>query len=212
MQKNHKILLGLFFLVLFWSAWNNADYFTWALEVAPGVLGVAVLAFTFGRFKFTNMVYVLILVHCVILFVGAKYTYAKVPLFDWLRDYFAMDRNNYDKLGHFAQGFIPAMISREVFIRFEAAKSRGWVNFFVVSFCLAVSALYELVEWWVGALSGEGADAFLGSQGYVWDTQSDMFCALLGACCALALLSRTHDRAMGKNWEQPGWNTLEMPQ
>jgi Predicted membrane protein len=196
MRLIHYILLGLFFIALSWSAYDNADWFIWKLEVAPGVLAVIVLALTFKKFRFTTVAYIFILMHCVILFIGAKYTYAEVPLFNWLRDLLDMSRNNYDKVGHFAQGFVPALVSREILIRLKVINGRGWLQFFVICFCLAMSALYELVEWFVAEVTGEAADAFLGTQGYVWDTQSDMFWALAGACSMFVLLSRVHDRAM----------------
>ncbi len=184
----------VFVVVLVWSAINPADYFTWFLEVAPALIGVVVLAATYRRFKLTRLTYTLILIHCIILMVGGHYTYAKVPLFDWIRDAFDLSRNNYDKVGHLAQGFIPAIIAREVFIRKGVIARKGWLSFLVVCFCLAFSAFYELIEWWVAAATGESAEAFLGTQGYVWDTQSDMALALLGAILALMLLGRMHDR------------------
>jgi putative membrane protein len=144
----------------------------------------------------TTLLYGLILVHCVILMVGGHYTYAEVPLGDWLRDLTGGTRNNYDKLGHFAQGFVPAIIARELFIRLDVFNSVRWRDFLIVSFCLGFSAFYELIEWWVALLSDEAAESFLGTQGYVWDTQSDMGLALLGAIAALVLLSRVHDRQL----------------
>ena len=131
-----------------------------------------------------------------VLMVGGHYTYAEVPLFDWFKEWFGFERNNYDKVGHFVQGFVPAMIAREILIRKAIINGRGWMNFFIVSFCLAFSALYELIEWAVAELSGESAEAFLGTQGYVWDTQSDMALALLGAVVALVVLGRWHDRQL----------------
>lgn len=142
----------------------------------------------------TRMAYTLILIHCIILVVGGHYTSAKVPLFDWIRNAFVLSRNNYDKVGHLAQGFVPAIIAREIFIRKSVISGNAWRNFLVVCFCLVFSAFYELIEWWVAASTGESADAFLGTQGYVWDTQSDMALALLGAILALIFLSATHDR------------------
>jgi putative membrane protein len=143
-----------------------------------------------------SLAYVLILEHCVILMIRWHYTYAEVPIGDWFSDFFDPPRNNYDKLGHLAQGFVPAIVAREVVIRLDVFNSAAWRNFFVVCFCLAVSAFYELLEWWVALLSDEAADAFLGTQGYVWDTQSDMFLALIGAVLALALLGGVHDRQL----------------
>ena len=184
----------IFGTALIWSAINPEDRYTWALEVAPAIIAVVLLAATRARFPLTSLAYILILVHCLILMVGGHYNYAKVPAFDWLKEAFDMQRNNYDKIGHFAQGFIPAIVAREIAIRKNLINGRGWNNFFVVCFCLAFSAFYELIEWWVALLSGESAEAFLGTQGYVWDTQSDMALALIGAITALLLLSRFHDR------------------
>ncbi|MBW1634784.1 MAG: DUF2238 domain-containing protein [Deltaproteobacteria bacterium] len=188
----------VFSAVLIWSAINPADYFTWILEVAPALIGFTVLALTYKKFKLTNLAYILILVHCIILMVGGHYTYAHVPAFDWIRDYFDLQRNNYDKIGHFAQGFVPAIIAREIMIRKSAVNGKKWLNFLVVCFCLAFSAFYELIEWWVAVFSGGSAEAFLGTQGYVWDTQSDMALALIGAVCSLVLLGRIHDRQIEK--------------
>ena len=188
--------IAVFLAVLIWSGIGPKDYMTWCLEVAPAVIGGLVLWFTRDRFPLTTLVYVLILIHCVILMVGGHYTYAEVPLGDWVREAFDGSRNNYDKLGHFVQGFIPAMIARELVIRLGVFNSDRWRNFFIVCFCLAFSAFYELIEWWVALLSDEAADAFLGTQGYVWDTQSDMAWALFGTVAALVLLGRLHDRQM----------------
>ena len=188
--------LFIFFTVLVWSGINPKDYFTWILEVAPAVIGFIVIAATYRTFRLTTLAYILILVHCIILMIGGHYTYAEVPLFDWMKDFFDLERNNYDKVGHFAQGFVPAIIARELFIRNAIINGKGWQNFIIVSFCLALSAFYELIEWWVALCSGESAEAFLGTQGYGWDTQSDMALALLGAVLALLLLSRLHDRQL----------------
>jgi len=193
MRRLPATWMGVFGIVFIWSAIGPKDTVTWMLEVAPAVAGAIILFATRQRFPLTPLAYVLILVHCVILMIGGHYTYAEVPLGDWFSELFDPPRNNYDKLGHFAQGFIPAIVAREVVIRLHVFSSAAWRNFFIVCFCLAVSAFYELVEWWVALLSDEAADAFLGTQGYVWDTQSDMFVALLGAIAALLLLGRTHD-------------------
>lgn len=186
----------VFLAVFIWSAIEPKDRATWVLEVLPAAIGFALVVWCFFRYPLTPLVYVLILAHAIILMVGGHYTYAEVPLFDWFRDWFDWERNNYDKLGHLAQGFIPAMIAREVVIRFQVFSSRRWAAFFIVCFCLALSAFYELIEWWVALLSDEAADAFLGTQGYVWDTQSDMAWALSGAILALILLGRFHDRQL----------------
>ena len=186
----------IFSTVLVWSGINPKDPFTWLLEVTPAVIGAIVLVFTYKSFQLTPLVYILILIHCVILMIGGHFTYAEVPLFDDLRDLFGSSRNNYDKLGHFAQGFIPAMIAREIILRKNIIKGAAWQTFFIVSFCLAFSAFYELIEWWVALMMGEDAEAFLGAQGYVWDTQSDMGLALLGAIVALLSLSKLHDKQL----------------
>lgn len=188
--------LGIYFAVLIWSVIAPKDLFTWFLEVLPALVGLVVLALTRRRFPLTPLAYGLILVHCVILMVGGHYTYAEVPLFDWLRDAFHWQRNNYDKVGHLAQGFVPALLAREVLLRLAVVNGRGWLNFLVVCFALALSALYELVEWAVAAASGDSAVSFLATQGDPWDTQSDMALALLGALLALMLLARVHDRQL----------------
>jgi putative membrane protein len=185
----------IFLAVLIWSGINPKDQLTWVLEVSPAMIGGVLLAFTYNTFRLTPLLYVFILAHCIILMVGGHYTYAEVPFFDGL---FGAERNNYDKVGHFFQGFVPALLAREILIRKEVAKSPGWRNLFVVSVCLAFSAFYELIEWWVALLSGEDAEAFLGTQGYVWDTQSDMAWALFGIFCSLAILGRWHDRQLSR--------------
>lgn len=194
MKKSLWIIV--FLAVLVWSGIAPKDTMTWGLEVFPAILGAIVLWFTRERFPLTPLVYVLILIHCVILMIGGHYTYAEVPIGDWMRDVFDGTRNNYDKIGHLAQGFVPAMIARELVIRQQVFNSVRWRNFFIVCFCLGFSAFYELIEWWVALLSDEAADAFLGTQGYIWDTQSDMGLALFGAVAALLLLSKLHDKQM----------------
>ena len=186
----------MFLVVLAWSAWAPHDYPTWWLEVLPALAALLILALTRQRFPLTPLAYALILAHAVILMVGGHYTYAEVPLGDWLRDWTGGERNNYDKLGHFAQGFVPAVIAREILVRLRVVTRRGWLALIVIAICLAISAFYELIEWWVALLTGTGAEAFLGTQGYIWDTQSDMFYALLGATAAMVLLSRLHDRQL----------------
>jgi len=190
--------IAVFVAVLAWSGIDPHDYPTWALEVSPAVAAAIVLLATRRRFPLTPLAYGLILAHAVILMVGGHYTYAEVPLFDWIRDAFGQARNNYDKLGHFAQGFVPALVAREVAVRLDVFRGAGWRNFFVVCLCLAVSAFYELIEWWVALLSEEAAESFLGTQGYAWDTQSDMAWALAGAILALVLLARIHDRQLAR--------------
>jgi putative membrane protein len=181
-------------LVLVWSAIKPHDYFTWILEVFPALIGGIILMTIYGRFRLTTLVYTLIALHMMILMVGGHYTYAEVPIGNWFRDQFHLSRNHYDRLGHFAQGFVPAMIAREVLIRLGVIVRRGWLVAVIVSICLAVSALYELLEWFVSALTGSAGDAFLGTQGDVFDTQKDMAMALVGSIMAILTLSRIHDR------------------
>jgi len=188
--------LVIFWAFFLWSAAYPKDYFTWFMEVAPAMAAFVILLATRRRFLLTNLAYTLILVHSIILMVGGHYTYAEVPMFNWIRDALHQSRNNYDKLGHFAQGFIPAIIAREILIRKEVVRRGPWLSFIIVSICLAISAFYEFIEWWTAALTGEAAEAFLGTQGYQWDTQSDMLFAFLGSITALVLLSRMHDRQL----------------
>jgi putative membrane protein len=201
MNRNSIAWAAVFLVVLLWSAYQPADSTIWVLEVAPAIIGAAVLLFTRARFPLTTLTYVLILIHCIILMVGGHYTYAEVPLGDWVRDALDQSRNNYDKLGHFVQGFIPALIARELVIRLHVFNFAGWRNFFIVCFCLAVSAFYELIEWWTALLAGESAEAFLSMQGYVWDTQADMWVALIGAVLGLLTLGSWQDRQLRAN----GW-------
>ncbi len=194
---NKKTLwIVIFLVVLVWSGINPKDYYTWILEVAPAIIAFGILARTRTDFPLTPLTYLLVLIHCLILMVGGHYTYAEVPLFDWISDLFNHGRNNYDKVGHFAQGFVPAIVAREIVIRLDVFNNHNWRNFFIVCFCLGFSAFYELIEWWVALLSDQAAESFLGTQGYVWDTQSDMFLALIGAVMALILLGKTHDRQL----------------
>ena len=188
-----SIWLLIYLGVLAWSAIEPRDYFTWVLEVVPALVALPVLAATRRRFPLTPMVYVLILCHALILMVGGHYTYAEVPLFDWLREPMGWQRNNFDKLGHLAQGLVPAMVARELLLRLNVVNGAGWRNFFIICFCLALSAFYELVEWWAALATGDSAEAFLGIQGYTWDTQSDMLYALVGTLVALVFLARLHD-------------------
>ena len=185
----------IFLAVLIWSGIQPKNQTTWVLEVLPAVIGALILVFTYQKFRLTTLLYVLILAHCIILMVGGHYTYAEVPLFDGL---FGAERNNYDKLGHFVQGFVPALIAREILIRENVVNGQGWLNFLVICIAMTLSAVYELIEWGVAVISGEGAEAFLGTQGYVWDTQSDMVMALIGAICALVFFSKRHDRQLAK--------------
>ncbi len=183
----------LFFAVLIWSAIDPKDYFTWALEVAPALIGLVVLIVTYPKLTLSKLTYSLILLHCIVLMIGGHYTYAEVPLFDTFAEWFGWGRNHYDKVGHFIQGFVPAAIAREVLLRLNVVKNERWLVVFVLSFCLAFSALYELIEWWTAVAVGEDAEAFLGTQGYVWDTQSDMFLALIGSAVFLIFFRKSQN-------------------
>ena len=188
-------------LVLAWSGVAPFDRLTWFMEVLPAFAGLAVLFVTWRKFPLTPLVTVLIGVHMIILAVGGKYTYALVPAGDWVRDCFGLSRNHYDRLGHLAQGFVPAMIAREIFLRLNVVAKRGWLHFLIVCVCLAISAVYELIEWASALILGQASDSFLGTQGDVWDTQTDMFLAGVGAIAAIVLLSKLHNRqlaALGK--------------
>ena len=193
-MKYPSILLTLFVVVFIWSGIQPKEMFTWVLEVFPAIVGAVILILTRKSFPFTPLLYTLIFIHACILCVGGHYTYAEVPAFDWLKEAFHHSRNNYDKVGHFAQGFVPALIIRELFIRKEVVTKSGWLNFIVVCICMAISAAYELLEWFVSLFSGEAGDSFLGTQGYVWDTQSDMLYATIGAITALILLSSVQNK------------------
>ena len=197
-MHNKIIWIVIYAAVLLWSVSDPKDMFTWWLEAIPALIAVVLLWATRNRFQFTSLAYWLILVHCIVLFVGARYTYAEVPLFDWLAQIMGSERNNYDKVGHFAQGFVPVILAREIMLRNGVLKMGAWCQFLSVCFVLAFSAFYELIEWWVAAATGEDAEAFLGTQGYVWDTQSDMFLALIGGICGLLLLTRLHNRQISR--------------
>jgi putative membrane protein len=193
-----KVWVLIFFTILIWSGLNPKDQYTWFLEVFPAIIGFTIILFSYKTFKFTTLTYTLILLHCIILMVGGHYTYAQVPLFDTIKELLNQDRNNYDKVGHFFQGFVPSIITREILIRKNIIPSANWRNFFIVCFCLALSSFYEIMEWVIALFSKESAEAFLGTQGYVWDTQSDMGLALVGSIVALILLSKYHDKQLAK--------------
>lgn len=192
------VLLGLTLLVLVVSGIAPHDRITWWLEVFPVVLGVPLLIATRRRFPLTPLLYVLLFVHGLILMLGGHYTYARVPLGFWAQDLLDLSRNHYDRLGHFAQGFVPAILAREVLLRRTPLRPGGWLFLLVCSVCLAFSACYEFFEWWAAVIGGSAADAFLGTQGDVWDTQWDMFLALVGAITAQLLLARLHDRQLAR--------------
>ncbi len=182
-----------FTVVIVWSGIEPKDQFTWFLEVVPAIIGAVILASTYRSFRLTSLLYFFILAHCIVLMIGGHYTYAEVPFFDGL---FGAERNNYDKVGHFFQGFVPALIARELFIRKNVVNGARWRVLFIISVSLAFSAFYELIEWWVALATGEDAEAFLGTQGYIWDTQSDMGLALVGAICSVILLAKPHDKQL----------------
>ena len=183
--------------VLLWSFLFPRDYFIWFLEVLPVFIALIIMALTYKKFPLTPLLYMIILIHMIILMVGAHYTYAEVPLFEWIREVFDQSRNNYDKVGHFAQGFVPAILAREILIRKQIVQgTKLWLNYIILSIVLAFSAFYELIEWWVALAAGEEAEAFLSMQGYIWDTQSDMGYALFGGVTALMLLSKIHDKQL----------------
>jgi putative membrane protein len=200
--KLHLALLTSFLAVLVWSVIKPHDLFTWFLETAPAIIALAILAATYHRFRLSNLAYVLIWIHAIILLIGGHYTYAEVPLFDWIRDTFGLSRNHYDRVGHFAQGFVPAIIAREVLLRKSPLKRGKLLTFIVVSICLAISASYELIEFGVSMATGSAGDAFLGTQGDIWDTQKDMLLCLAGAVTALATLSGLHDRSLDRLTER----------
>lgn len=195
-ERRHIVLLATFFIGLVWSGVRPHDYLTWSLEVAPAVAAAVLLVSTYGSFRFTTLVYFLVWLHAWVLLVGGHYTYSEVPLFSWIRDSFGLSRNYYDRVGHFFQGFVPAIVAREILIRKSPVKTGGWLFFIVVCVTLAMSAFYEFIEWWVAAVSGTAADEFLATQGDVWDTQWDMFTAFVGAVISLLALRKTHDRAL----------------
>jgi putative membrane protein len=193
-KRSQVFLLTMTLVIAFWSVIHPHDLFTWFLETFPAFIGLAVLAATYRRFPLTALAYSVIAIHCVILFVGGHYTYAEVPLFNWVRDTFHLARNDYDRIGHFWQGFGPAIVARELVIRTSPLKKGKWLFFLVMCSCLALSAAYELLEWRVAVATGSAADAFLGTQGDPWDTQEDMATAWFGALMALWLLPKVHDR------------------
>jgi putative membrane protein len=195
-MKLHLSLLIIFIIASIASYIGCKEVFTWFLECLPAFLGVIVLMLSYKSFRFSDFTYWMILIHCLILIIGGHYTYAEVPLFDWIKEVFNQSRNNYDKVGHFAQGFVPALIVREIFVRKNVVNGNKWLGFIAVSIALAISALYELVEWFVSINTGESGDAFLGTQGDIWDTQSDMLTAFIGASIAIILFSRLQQKSI----------------
>jgi len=192
------LLLGMLVLALTLSALKPYDGLTWFLETFPVLLGLPIILFSYKKFPLTPLCYRLLFIHALILILGAHYTYARVPLGLWVQDWFDLSRNHYDRLGHLAQGFVPAVLAREILIRRSALQAGKWLFFIVICVCLAISAFYELIEWWVAIAAQQGAVEFLGTQGDIWDTQSDMMMALIGALLAQLLLARGHDRALAR--------------
>jgi putative membrane protein len=190
------VLLAVVGAMLVWSGVAPKDRFTWLMEVFPVLIAVPVLVATYSRFPLTPLAYILIGIHCCILMLGGKYTYAEVPLGFWMERVFGFARNHYDRIGHFAQGFVPAIVAREILVRTSPLKGSRWLPFLVLCFCMAFSAFYEFIEWWTALATGAASEAFLGTQGDPWDTQWDMFMAMLGAIAALVTLSRVHDRQL----------------
>jgi len=197
-KYNNSILLMLVIVALICSGIYPHDFFTWFLEVLPVLIGMVILIGTYKKFKFSTFVYCLLAVHAVILIIGGHYTYAQMPVFNWLRDTFDLSRNYYDRLGHFAQGFIPAITAREILLRKSPLKAGKLLDFIVVCICLAISASYELIEFAVAKMTGEAAEAFLGTQGDIWDTQWDMLMALIGVITALIIFRKYHDRIFSR--------------
>ena len=198
-ERSHReplTLLAAAALLVVWSGINPLERGTWWLEVAPVLIGAPLLVFTFSTFRLSPLLYRLLFLHAAILIVGGHYTYAKVPMGFWVQDLLDLSRNHYDRVGHFAQGFIPAILTREILLRLSPLRRGKWLFFLVCCVCLAFSAFYEFIEWWAAVIGGESAESFLGTQGDIWDTQWDMFFALLGAISAQVLLSRAHDQSM----------------
>lgn len=195
MEKlKYKTMLGVFIITTLWSIWGAYNITLWFLEAGLCLVALVVLVATFRRFRFTDITYFFILVELIVLLIGAHYSYSQVPLFNWIKEVCEHSRNNYDKLGHFCQGFVPAFISREILIRRNVIRKPNWLPFFVICISLAISAFYELIEWWGALLVKESAEDFLGMQGYVWDTQSDMLMALIGSVCMLLFFSKWQDK------------------
>ena len=199
-QKKHEplVLLILAFICLAVSGIKTYDPATWVMEIFPIVIGAPILIWTYKRFPLSPLLYRLLFIHAVILMVGGHYTYARVPLGFWVQDLFGLARNHYDRLGHLAQGFVPAILARELLLRTSPLQRGKWMFVIVTSLCLAFSAFYEFIEWWSALIGGSGATDFLGTQGDVWDTQWDMFLCFIGAMLAQITLARVHDKFLVK--------------
>jgi len=198
MSRYAVVLFALVMLALVLSGIAPYDRATWWMEIFPILIAAPILIVTYRRFPLTPLVYTLLAVHAIILMVGGHYTYARVPLGFWMQDLLGLARNDYDRLGHFAQGFIPALLVREILLRTSPLRPGRWLFVLVTAVCLAFSACYEFIEWWTALVGGASATDFLGTQGDVWDTQAAMFSALVGAIAAQLVLSRVHDRALRK--------------
>lgn len=194
----HAALLISFVAILIWSGYSPVDRLVWVLEVLPAIIGAVVLIALYPRIKLTMLVYCLIWLHALVLMIGGHWTYSEMPLFNWLRDEYGLARNHYDRVGHLFQGLVPALIAREILIRAGVVNGRHWRFFLICCVVLAISAFYEFIEWWVAIAygSGQAADAFLATQGDIWDTQWDMFLALCGAVVAQLVFGRLHDRQL----------------
>ena len=195
-DKQKTIALIALAVAFIASAVHPYDRSTWLLEVFPALIGIPLLLWYDRRYAVTRLVFVLVVVHCLVLVYGGAYSYARVPLGFWMQDWFGLARNDYDRIGHFMQGFVPALIAREVLLRAARLGNRKFLGFLCICISLAISASYELVEWFAALILGQGADEFLGTQGDPWDTQSDMLMALIGAAVSMALLAKSHDRAL----------------
>lgn len=192
------VLLAFTILALAVSAIRPFDWLTWVMETAPVIIAIPLLLFTWNRFPLTPLLYVLIFVHALVLILGAHYSYARVPPGFWVQEWFDFERNHYDRLGHIAQGFIPAILAREILLRHKVVRGSAWLFVIVTAICLAFSAFYEMLEWWAALIAGDGATEFLATQGDVWDTQWDMFLALCGAMVSQILLGRWHNRQLAR--------------
>jgi putative membrane protein len=201
-MKKYNLLLFLFFIGLVWSGIHPRNYGHWIGEVAAPVIALIILIFSFKRFRYSYFTYGAILFSCYLMFIGAHYTFSKVPLFDWIRDYFGQDRNNFDKLGHFVQGIVPVLISRELFIRKKIIRGYKWVTFLSFCICLSTTAVYEVVEFIAVTIAGKNPNTFLGTQGYALDSQSDMFFAVIGGLMTIFFFRKAHDMIVEK--EFPG--------
>jgi putative membrane protein len=190
------ILIATLSIVFLWSAIAPLERLTWWLEIFPILIALPILFLSYKNLQFTRLAYCLMVVHSIILLIGGHYTYAEVPLFNWLKDTLELTRNYYDRVGHLVQGFVPAIITREILLKKSPLVSGRWLFFMVCCICLSISVMYEFIEWWTAVIEGGAADAFLGTQGDVWDTQWDMFCALIGSIAAQLLLAKMHDKQM----------------